>query len=115
MTRIGWMAIFAFLPAAGPAPAQVENFKPVTDQMLESPSADDWLMFSRTYDAQRFSPLKQINRQNVGRLGMAWSRGFTSGFQENIPIVHGGVMYFVTPLGAIQALDATNGDLIWEN
>ena len=28
--------------------------------MLVNPSPDDWLMYSRTYDAQRFSPLKQI-------------------------------------------------------
>ena len=32
-------------------------------------------MFSRTYDAQRFSPLNQVNKQNVGQLTMAWSRG----------------------------------------
>ena len=39
--------------AAGLAFAQVKNFKPVTQQMLENPPAEDWLMFSRTYDAQR--------------------------------------------------------------
>jgi len=43
------------------AVAQVQNFKPVTQEMLLNPSPDDWLMFSRTYDAQRCSPLKQIN------------------------------------------------------
>jgi glucose dehydrogenase len=42
---------------------QVNNFTEVTQQMLENPSPNDWLMFSRTYDAQRFSPLEQINRQ----------------------------------------------------
>ena len=52
-----------FLPAVL---AQVENFEPVTQQMLLDPSPNDWLMFSRTYDAQRFSPLDQINRENVG-------------------------------------------------
>ncbi len=36
-------------------------------EMLLKPSPDDWLMYSRTYDAQRFSPLKQITKQNVGR------------------------------------------------
>ncbi len=47
--------------------------------MLENPSPDDWLMYSRTYDAQRFSPLKQITRDNVGQLRMAWSRGLPRG------------------------------------
>lgn len=94
--------------------AQVQNYKPVTDEMLLKPSPDDWLMYSRTYDAQRYSPLKQITRQNVGRLRMAWSRGFGPGTSETIPIVHNGVMYVVTPGAIVQALDATNGDLLWE-
>jgi glucose dehydrogenase len=48
------------------ASAQSRTFTPVTQAMLENPSPDDWLMYSRTYDAQRFSPLKQIDRQSVG-------------------------------------------------
>ena len=39
-----------------------DKFVPVTQKMLENPSPDDWLMYSRTYDAQRFSPLKQITK-----------------------------------------------------
>ena len=40
----------------------------VTDQMLANPSPYDWLMFSRTYDAQRYSPLKQnITKGNIGQ------------------------------------------------
>src|SRR3984957_15751173 len=83
--------------------AQVQNFKPVTQQQLENPSPDDWLMYSRTYDAQRFSPLKQITRDNVGQLKMAWSRGLPSGQTETIPLVHDGVMYLVAPGALVQA------------
>ena len=49
------------------ARAQVQGFKPVTAAELADPSPNDWLSFSRTYDDQRFSPLNQINRQNVSR------------------------------------------------
>jgi alcohol dehydrogenase (cytochrome c) len=94
--------------------AQVRNFVPVTDQMLLNPSPEDWLMFSRTYDAQRFSPLSQVNKQNVGQLTMAWSRGLGAGITETIPTVYKGVMYVNAPGGVVQALDATTGDLIWE-
>src|ERR1051326_7868159 len=94
--------------------AQVKNFVPVTDQTLLNPRPDDWLMFSRTYDAQRFSPLNQVNKQNVNQLGLAWSRGIGQGTTETIPTVYKGVMYVNVPGGAVQALDATNGDLIWE-
>jgi alcohol dehydrogenase (cytochrome c) len=96
------------------AVAQVKDFTPVTREMLLNPSPGDWLMYSRTYDSQRFSPLNQINRQNVGQLRMAWVRGMVPGIHENIPIVHQGIMYVVGPGAVVQALDATNGDLLWE-
>lgn len=93
---------------------QVKPFTPVTQQMLENPKPDDWLMFSRTYDAQRFSPLRQINKENVRQLGLAWSRGMAAGSTETVPIVYNGVMYVITPAGTVQALNAANGDAIWE-
>ncbi len=102
------------LIAAASMLAQVEGYKPVTQQMLENPSPDDWLMFSRTYDAQRFSPLKEINKQNVAKLRMVWTRGMGAGETETIPVVHNGVMYLIAPGAIVQALDATNGDLLWE-
>lgn len=95
------------------APARSDNFVPVTAAMLENPDADDWLMLSRTYDEQRFSPLTQLNRENVGQLSMVWSRGIPPGIQQTIPIVYNGIMYVVTPPAAVEALDATSGDLIW--
>jgi alcohol dehydrogenase (cytochrome c) len=94
--------------------AQVKTFAPVTEKMLENPSPNDWLMFSRTYDAQRFSPLEQINKRNVSQLRLAWERGMGAGQTETIPIVHDGVMYVINPGAIVQALDATNGDLLWE-
>jgi len=46
-------AATAFVAAVTPAVAQVRNIKPVTDEMLRDPSPNDWLMYSRTYDAFR--------------------------------------------------------------
>jgi alcohol dehydrogenase (cytochrome c) len=102
------------ITAAAVAVAQVKTFVPVTQQMLESPSPNDWLMYSRTYDAQRFSPLNQINKQNVAQLRLVWERGMGAGQTETIPIVYNGVMYAVNPGAVVQALDATSGDLLWE-
>ncbi len=58
----------------------------------------NWLAHGRTYDEQRFSPLDQINDQNVGQLGLAWhyDTGRDRG-HEATPIVVDGVM-FVTAL-----------------
>ena len=74
--------------AGGPAQAPQSNnskeFKPVTDQMLLNPNPEDWLMPSRTYDWQRFSPLNQINKANVNQLRMAWSRGLPAGTNSRL-------------------------------
>jgi alcohol dehydrogenase (cytochrome c) len=106
---------------ASVALAQITPFNLVTQEMLQNPSPNDWLMYSRTYDAQRFSPLNQITKQNVGQLKQVWSKDMVTGTQESIPLVHDGVMYVMnpgapgSPAGAVLwALDATNGKLIWE-
>jgi len=108
------LPITLVIALAAAANAQVKNYKPVTQQMLENPSPNDWLMFSRTYDAQRYSPLNQINKQNIAQLRTVWTRGIGAGQTETIPLVHDGVMYVVLPGAIVQALDATNGDVIWE-
>ena len=100
--------------AQAPPSAAARPFTPVTQKMLESPSPDDWLMFSRTYDAQRYSPLKQINKQNVGQLKLAWNVEMGAGQTETIPIVYDGVMYVVMPGAIVRALDAATGATIWE-
>lgn len=90
------------------------GFRPVTQAMLENPDPADWLMYSRTYDAQHYSPLDQINTGNVGRLVLSWTRTLGSGNTETNPIVHDGIMYLVAPGAVVQALDAATGDMIWQ-
>jgi alcohol dehydrogenase (cytochrome c) len=85
-----------------------------TDEALLHPDPADWLMYSRTYNNHRFSPLDQINRDNVNHLELAWARAMHPGTQENIPLVYRGAMYVAHPGAIIQKLDATNGDLLWE-
>ena len=95
--------------------AQVKDFRPVTEAMLRNPDAGDWLNWRRTDNAWGYSPLDQINRQNVQQLQLAWSWAMDdTGAKEATPLVHDGVMYLPNPRGVIQALDAATGDLIWE-
>jgi alcohol dehydrogenase (cytochrome c) len=91
-----------------------QPFVAVTEDTLANPDPADWLMIDRTFNEQRFSPLDQINKSNVGQLRMAWSRGLPNGTQESTPIVYRGVMYLYEPGAGIMAVDATNGDQIWE-
>ena len=56
-----------------PVQAQVENFTPVTDAMLQNPDPADWLNWRRTPDGWGHSPLNQINTENVHHLQLVWS------------------------------------------
>ena len=74
------------------------TFVPVTDAMLQQPSPDDWLMWRRTLDGWGYSPLDQIDRQNVGDLRLVWSRALSAGGrQQGTPLVYNGVMYMPNP------------------
>ena len=97
-----------------PLHGQSVEFAPVTDAMLQNPSAEDWLMWRRTLNGWGYSPLDQIDRGNVGQLQLVWSRGLGPGLQQGTPLVYDGVMYMPNPRDLIQAIDAATGDLRWE-
>ena len=110
-------AVVVSFALCAPAAAQAQparDFVPVTDEMLQDPDPADWPMWRRTLDGWGYSPLDQVNRDNVGELQLAWSRALPQGTQEVTPLAYGGVVYMPTLTDIIQALDATNGDLIWE-
>jgi alcohol dehydrogenase (cytochrome c) len=93
--------------------AKLDAIRPVTDAMLANPSEADWLMWRRTYGVWGFSRLKQIDKGNVAKLQQAWAWTLPVSQNESTPLVHDGVM-FVQSAFAVQALDATNGDLLWQ-
>ena len=114
------VAVVALLAAPGPGPAHAQptesdDFVPVTDAMLQAPAPEDWLMWRRTLDGWGYSPLDQIDADNVGDLRLAWSRGLHPGSQQGTPIAYGGVLYMPNPRDVIQAIDAATGDLLWEH
>jgi alcohol dehydrogenase (cytochrome c) len=108
------LGIFTASPFTPSLLSQAPEFKPVTESVLTNPDPADWLMINRTFNQHRFSPLNQINKNNVGQLRMAWTRGLPAGTQETTPIVYRGIIYMYVPGASVQAVDGTNGDLIWE-
>lgn len=81
----------------------------------ERENSGEWLVHGRTWSDDRFSPLIQVNTDNVSHLGLAWSytldvfRG-----QQSTPLMADGVLYFSTSWSKVVALDARNGDKLWE-
>jgi len=99
----------------GPAAAQnAAPFVPVTDQMIEKPDPGDWLMWRRTQNSQGYSPLTQINKTNVSKLRMIWTRGMGPGIMEATPLSYRGIVYLPNPSDLIDAIDGATGDLRWE-
>ena len=92
----------------------VSNFVTVTDQMMRAPKPEDWLIHRGNYQAWGYSPLDQINTSNVKNLQLVWSRVMEPGINQMTPLIYNGVMYLGNPGDVIQAIDAANGDLIWQ-
>jgi len=75
---------------------------------------ENWMTYGRTYGEQRFSPLQQVNDQNVAQLGLAWYYDLdTNRGQEATPIVVDGVMYFTSAWSRVFALNVATGKLLW--
>ncbi len=109
--------------------AEVENLNSQTKTVMSEKAAlivDDiamaneeqgknWLAFGRTYSEQRFSPLTQVNEDNVNQLGLDWyvdlpnDRGLVS-----TPLVVDGILYFVGSMNRVRAVEAVSGRIIWE-
>jgi len=95
---------------------EVKNFTRVTDAMLRNPDPGDWLMIRRDYHATNYSPLNQINKDNVKDLQLKWVWAMAEGgTTQAAPIAHNGVIYLNNAANVLQALDGKTGELIWEN
>jgi len=100
------------------APAPRKPLPPASVDAARVIHADNepgnWMTHGRTYSEQRFSPLNQINDQDVSRLGLAWSLDLdTHRGQEATPIVVDGVMYFSTAWSKVIAVRAATGEKLW--
>jgi len=76
---------------------------------------DSWLSYGRTAAETRYSPLKQIDASNVGRLGLSWTYvlGAGGGNQEATPLVWNKTLYGITNWSVVFALDAATGKELW--
>ncbi|HVQ14360.1 MAG TPA: PQQ-binding-like beta-propeller repeat protein, partial [Vicinamibacterales bacterium] len=95
--------------AAPPAavPAALRDYRSVTAERLLKPEEQNWLMIRRTYDGWGFSPLAEINKDNVGRLRQVWRVPTDEPkVHEAAPVVNGGVMFVSTPNNQVMALNA---------
>ena len=92
-----------------------EGYTPVSNAELASPPDGDWLHWRGSPGSTGFSPLSQINTENVHRLQLAWVWALPDGrSNRTAPLERSGILFLTTAGGSVQALDATDGTLLWE-
>ena len=103
-----------------PAPGRTQS-RDVTDDRLLNAESDgaNWLMYNRTYNGWRYSPLAQINAGTIKRLVPKWIfAGGALGEQQMTPVVNDGMMFTTsTALGwnRVHALNARTGEALWRH
>ncbi len=95
-------------PTMRPAAVNTERLLAANDE------PGQWMSHGRTYDEQRYSPLTQIDTDNVGELGLTWFGDYSTGrTQQATPIFVDGVLYVTTAWSNVKAFDARTGRQIW--
>ncbi|PCF95454.1 PQQ-dependent dehydrogenase, methanol/ethanol family [Vreelandella nigrificans] len=98
--------------------AMTANASQVTwdDILNDHNNTETVLMYGMGVKAQRYSPLDQINADNVAMLSPAWSHSFGDEMQrgqESQALIHDGVIYVTGSYSRIFAIDARTGQRLW--
>ncbi len=107
----GWLALSAV--TASDANAGVTNEDILNDAKNTSQVVTDGMGLQ----AQRFSPLNQINLKSVKKLVPAWTFSFggeKQRGQESQPLVADGVMYVTGSYSRVFAIDVKTGEELWQ-
>ena len=96
------------------APVPVNVDVTYQDLLAANQNPNNWSLYGRTYDNQRYSPLDQINTLNVKTLApvAVVQTGVAASFEVS-PIIDNGIMFVSTPFDHVMAYDATNGKQLW--
>jgi alcohol dehydrogenase (cytochrome c) len=90
------------------------SFSNVSQAVLDSPPAEDWLHWRGNPQSWGYSALDQIDTENVGTLQLAYVWPMEEGESQQGPLVRDGTMFLANPGNVIQALNAADGTPLWE-
>jgi len=113
------IAVLAGSVAAAAVPVGAAEVTP--DRLINADKEpQNWLMNHRTYDAQRYSPLDKINKENIKGLKLAYALAIGgTAANENLqstPLAEDGFLYVVDQWGVVYKIDGRSGDagrIVW--
>lgn len=74
----------------------------------------DWLAYGRTHSERRFSPIADVNVDNVHDLKVDWYMDLPNDVGlVSTPLVVDGILYFTGTMNVVRAVDAVSGELLW--
>jgi quinohemoprotein ethanol dehydrogenase len=80
-----------------------------------NPKDVEWTRNGGNPDEQRYSTLKQVTVDNVGKLGLAWFAEVSErGGYQSTPLVIDGIIYMTAPWSSLYAFDARSGKQLWK-
>jgi quinohemoprotein ethanol dehydrogenase len=86
----------------------------VDDKTLMTAQKGDWLTHGLNYAEDRYSPLDQINKDNIKSVGLAWAIDLdTKRGLEATPLVVDGIMFLTGDWSRVYAIDTRKGTQIW--
>jgi quinohemoprotein ethanol dehydrogenase len=111
--------LFVLWPLSVPAADGIRRAPAFTAADLATPRDDGWLTNGGTLSNQRYSPLRQIDRQNVGRVKALWHINLGSGLElrhnnQAQPLIDDGVIYLVSGQDDVFAISVASGKVLWE-
>jgi len=114
-----WTMLTAVLLVASALLACVAQAQPTGASRLTSDDPNNWPMYHRSYDSFRFSPLAQINKDNVKNLSVAWVHqpgAIVQGLEATPLVVEvgGRPQVIVNGMNKIRSYDLETGNLAWE-
>ena len=89
--------------------------QPVDTARIAGGDPNDWLTYHQSYNGWSFSPLDQINANNVKDLEVAWIHvpGHSTRGLQTMPLVADGVLYYTGSYSRVFALDGATGKQLW--
>jgi PQQ-dependent dehydrogenase (methanol/ethanol family) len=104
-------------------PAALKKAASPSSEEIEESAGTNWATVGGDLADTRFSTLDKIDTSNVSKLHLVWQKAYSPPIdesestiheEESAPLVSEGVMFVITPEDNVFAVDATNGEKIWE-